>query len=82
MQKDSLARFQCITDDAETLQRTVERTDEETMITVLLVDDEPLARQGLLMWLSRVRDIQVIKKPVSERDGDYGTFAASFHSWS
>lgn len=30
------------------------------MITLLLVDDEPLVRQGLRMWLERVGDIRVI----------------------
>jgi PleD family two-component response regulator len=34
--------------------------DEETMITLLLVDDEPLVRQGLHTWLERVGDIRVI----------------------
>jgi DNA-binding NarL/FixJ family response regulator len=33
---------------------------EETMITLLLVDDEPLVRQGLHTWLERVGDIRVI----------------------
>ena len=30
------------------------------MITLLLVDDEPLVRHGLHMWLERVADITVI----------------------
>ena len=30
------------------------------MITLLLVDDEPLVRQGLHTWLERVGDIRVI----------------------
>lgn len=30
------------------------------MITLLLVDDEPLVRQGLQMWLERAADITVI----------------------
>ncbi len=30
------------------------------MITLLLVDDEPLVRYGLHMWLERVADIMVI----------------------
>jgi DNA-binding NarL/FixJ family response regulator len=30
------------------------------MITLLLVDDEPLVRHGLRMWLERVADIMVI----------------------
>src|SRR5438876_11744304 len=34
--------------------------DEETMITLLLVDDEPLVRQGLHTWLERVGDIRII----------------------
>jgi DNA-binding NarL/FixJ family response regulator len=34
--------------------------DEKTMITLLLVDDEPLVRHGLHMWLERVADITVI----------------------
>ncbi len=47
---------------AETPQRTPELQDayEETMITLLLVDDEPLVRYGLHTWLERVGDITVI----------------------
>jgi DNA-binding NarL/FixJ family response regulator len=30
------------------------------MITVLLMEDEPLVRQGLRMWLGRAPDVQVI----------------------
>lgn len=33
---------------------------EETMITVLLVDDEPLVRHGLRTWLERASDITVV----------------------
>jgi len=36
--------------------------DEETMITLLLVDDEPLVRYGLRVWLERVTDITVIEE--------------------
>ena len=32
------------------------------MITLLLVDDEPLVRHGLRMWLERVTDITVIEE--------------------
>jgi len=35
-------------------------TYEETMITLLLVDDEPLLRQGLRSWLERAADITVV----------------------
>src|SRR5438128_435217 len=31
-----------------------------TMITLLLVDDEPLVRQGLRMWLEQEADITVV----------------------
>jgi DNA-binding NarL/FixJ family response regulator len=34
--------------------------DEKIMITLLLVDDEPLVRHGLHTWLERVGDITVI----------------------
>jgi DNA-binding NarL/FixJ family response regulator len=33
---------------------------EARMITVLLVDDDHLGRQGLRMWLGRAPDVQVI----------------------
>jgi DNA-binding NarL/FixJ family response regulator len=33
---------------------------EETMITLLLVDDEPLVRYGLRTWLEREADITVV----------------------
>ncbi len=47
---------------AETPQRVPELHDEDekTMITLLLVDDEPLVRYGLHTWLARVGDITVI----------------------
>jgi DNA-binding NarL/FixJ family response regulator len=47
---------------AATPQRTPELydEDEETMITLLLVDDEPLVRQGLHTWLEQVGEIRVI----------------------
>ncbi len=47
---------------AETPQRALELHEEgeETMITLLLVDDEPLVRYGLHTWLERVGDITVI----------------------
>jgi DNA-binding NarL/FixJ family response regulator len=47
---------------AATPQRTPELydEDEETMITLLLVEDEPLVRQGLHTWLERVGEIRVI----------------------
>lgn len=43
-------------------QRTVQLHDEDekTMITLLLVDDEPFVRQGLHTLLERVGDIKVI----------------------
>jgi two-component system response regulator NreC len=33
---------------------------EARMITVLLVEEEPLVRQGLHMWLSRATDVRVV----------------------
>lgn len=34
--------------------------EEETTITMLVVDDEPLIRQGLRVWLERVGHITVV----------------------
>jgi len=38
------------------------------MITLLLVDDEPLVRQGLRTWLDRVEDITVIGEASDEAE--------------
>jgi DNA-binding NarL/FixJ family response regulator len=38
----------------------LEIADEQAMITLLLVEDDPLLRQGLRMWLERAADITVI----------------------
>jgi DNA-binding NarL/FixJ family response regulator len=37
-----------------------ERRAEEIMITLLLVDDDPLVRQGLRLWFERAPDITVV----------------------
>jgi len=47
---------------AQQRQKTSELYDEyeEIVITLLLVDDERLARQGLRIWLEQAADITVI----------------------